>query len=282
MKKQEDIGRIKKCNSNENVQNIEEDVKQNINDAGNDKKKFKKKLIWVGFTVIILIGIVCFLVLNNNMKKAVEVVSNDIEAGKNRNVSNLVKIKDKYKDKFIINPKTEIMDFTTLGKVQIVYIVADGKGNSEELSFDFNVKDTTPPIIKVKKDLTLEQGEKFDIAKYVSVTDNLDGNIESKNFKTEGKVNTKKEGGYKLKVSVNDSNGNTSNKEIHIKVKKKISVTEVMNGLYGLWIDSAHANQAKQGIINDGSDIILYKYEGGYYEVNTSLSNGGGTMNIKK
>ncbi len=216
--------------------------------------------------ILIIVGVVFFIMFKlQSPSNFIEVTKENIEAGENISVNDFVKIKDKYKDKYVIKPKQDKYDLKTLGEIPIPYIVTDNNGEEKEITCTFNVVDTTAPEINTSKDLTIKKGTDFDISKFISINDNLDGNIDIKNLNIEnGKVNTKEEGEYTLTLSVTDSSGNKNEKQVAFIVKEEINVDDVMQTLLGLWLPTEYASMySETGVTGDA--MILYVKEGSKY-----------------
>lgn len=259
----------KKTSEKNNNKSFKDDIEKNKFPKKNFKEFIlrKKKLIGVLIGALLIIsGILFFIMFKlQSPSNFIEVTKENIEAGENISVNDFVEIKDKYKDNYSIKPKQDKYNFKTLGEISIPYIVTDNNGEEKEVDCTFNVVDTTAPEINTSKDLTIKKGSDFDISKFVSIKDNLDGDIDIKNLNIEnGNVNTKEEGEYTLTLSVTDSNGNKNKKEVTFIVKEEISVDDVMQTLLGLWLPTEYASMySETGVTGDA--MILYVKEGSKY-----------------
>lgn len=92
-------------------------------------------------------------------------------------------------------------------KSKITYTVTDSSGNKATVYRNIKYGDVTKPKITIgEKVVKIKIGHPYYDGDY-SATDNCDGDI-SKNVKIYGKVDTTKEGTYKLKYEVTDANNN--------------------------------------------------------------------------
>ena len=109
-------------------------------------------------------------------------------------------------------------DFNTNkpGTYTITYNFADADNKSEDITFQYTVKDTVAPTINLHKDeIYIKQGETFDINTYASATD------KSKNTEInyDGNLDLNKEGVYNISVyATDDSNNKSSSKDLKVNV----------------------------------------------------------------
>lgn len=144
----------------------------------------------------------------------------DVEVGSTGGIQKYIKAIDNVDGDVSSFIKTDKkLDSNKLGTQTITVSVDDNVGNSSKETYEFYVSDNTAPIIKLTKGstVTVDYGKTFNYKNYVSVTDNYDSKIASVNV--EGKVNVKKEGTYPLTISAIDSSGNTTSKELNVKVE---------------------------------------------------------------
>ena len=122
------------------------------------------------------------------------------------------------------------------------------------------VVDNIPPTLSVEKEkVTIFVNNKIDVGK-IKATDNIDGDI-SKNV-TISELDTSKSGSYKLKISIKDSSGNETSKEVDVKIKKR----PVKNGSNNARIDVYISEQKLYYFENDKliltSDVVTGKKDG--------------------
>ena len=95
--------------------------------------------------------------------------------------------------------------------------ISNYSNNNENKTFD-----TTEPSINVFKDTAIITiGTEYNYKDYVSVTDDIDGDITDK-VTIEGDIDTSKIGIYTIKYIAKDSSGNSSEKSQEIEVRKKL------------------------------------------------------------
>lgn len=130
-----------------------------------------------------------------------------------------------FKNYFIeSDAEIENVDFNTkeIGE-QTAYIKLAKNKVNYKLSRNFIVKDTQAPKIKIKeKNISIIKGKKYDPVKNIeSCKDPIDGKI-TPTIKTSLDIN--KIGKYKVLVVAEDKNGNSTEKEFTVTVKKPIEV----------------------------------------------------------
>lgn len=97
--------------------------------------------------------------------------------------------------------------------------VADSSGNVTSKTFTFAVSDLEAPVINLLQgeNITIDYGSVFDLNNYVNVVDNLDGVLTPN---VEGTIDTLKMDEIQtLKLSVQDSSGNTTEGVLNVVVK---------------------------------------------------------------
>lgn len=131
----------------------------------------------------------------------------------------------KYKEQGAIALDNYDKDITNKIKIKkqinkITYTVKDSSNNKQTKTRTLIYKDSKKPKINLNDfpEIYLQINDKY--KEKVSASDNCDGNI-TKNIKIIGKVNTKKEGKYKLKYIITDNSNNKRVKEKIINVVSK-------------------------------------------------------------
>ena len=111
------------------------------------------------------------------------------------------------------------LDTSKQGTQTINVSVSDNSGNTTEESFKFFIADMQAPEITLKSgnDITVDYGSEFKWQDYVSISDNLDTNIEPK---IEGTIDTKQLNQQKeIKLTATDGAGNSSKVVLNATVK---------------------------------------------------------------
>lgn len=125
-----------------------------------------------------------------------------------------------------VHLKTDVQEISCakLGKTEVKYTLygADKFNQSFEKTTTrvFEVKDTTPPVIKLKqKEITVDFGASYDPKTNIeSCADPVDGEVL---YEIEGSVDTNTPGEYQISVKAKDKNGNTAKESFTVKVNKK-------------------------------------------------------------
>lgn len=112
------------------------------------------------------------------------------------------------------------VDEKKLGEYTLTYS-AETFGKEAQITRSVKVVDTKKPSLKLEGEekITLTEGQEYKEPGFTA-KDNYDGDL-AKEVKTEGKVDTKKAGTYKLSYSVKDSSGNEASATREVVVKKK-------------------------------------------------------------
>ena len=111
------------------------------------------------------------------------------------------------------------LDTSKQGTQTINVSVSDNSGNTTEEAFKFFIADMQTPEITLKlgSDITVDYGSEFKWQDYVSISDNLDTNIEPK---VEGTIDTKQLNQQKeMTIIVTDGAGNSSKVTLNATVK---------------------------------------------------------------
>lgn len=114
--------------------------------------------------------------------------------------------------------KVEKVD-TENGNYDIHYIIEDSSNNRAEKIRHIKITDSTPPVIKLKGNsyMTISIGAKYEEQGAIA-KDNKDGDLSSKIIIEGNNIDTSKEGKYKVKYKITDSNGNEAIAERTIAV----------------------------------------------------------------
>lgn len=130
--------------------------------------------------------------------------------------------KEDYKNKVIVDNN---VDTSKLGVYTVKYTLDLGY-TKKELTRKVKVEDNIPPILTIDQtEVIVTKGEKFISPKYTAI-DNYDGDITSK-VEIISNVNTQKKGEYKVTYKVKDSNNNSIEEDILVKVENKFDHTYI-------------------------------------------------------
>ena len=197
-----------------------------------EKKNKKNKMILISILIIVMS---CLLTggvfLYQYIKKGIDGEEKylNIELLGDKNI--ILNYKDKYTDKGAkatyktkdITSDIDIsnnIDYEKLGNYTYTYKIKYKK-QEKEIKRNISIVDKEKPklVLKGKNNITLTVGDIYK-DEGVKVSDNYDKDL-SKEVKVDSKVNTKKEGTYKLVYKVKDSSGNSSSISRTVKVKPK-------------------------------------------------------------
>lgn len=118
------------------------------------------------------------------------------------------KAEDGYDGNLTDKVKVKKID-TENGNYDMHYIVEDSSNNRAEKIRHIKITDSTPPVIKLNGNsyLAVAIGSKYE-EQGATAKDNKDGDLSSKIVIEGNDIDTSKEGKYKVKYKVTDSNGN--------------------------------------------------------------------------
>ena len=183
--------------------------------AKNKKGKLKVKNIII--LILILLGIFIIIKLVTKSDFKIEMKDNVLNVGDKyeNNFKATFKGKDVTKDVEVSNNIVS----EKIGKYQITFTYKNDNKKYEVVK-NIEIKDIKKPEITLSKgnEITVLIDSKYKEPGYKAI-DNYDGNI-TKNVKVSGKVDTSKEGTYKIKYAVTDSSKNKTT------VTRKVIVTK--------------------------------------------------------
>ncbi len=124
-----------------------------------------------------------------------------------------------------VKPSAKTLDTATLGSKEIVYTVSKRMYGgmmhpSRDFMMEYEVVDTTPPVILWKDDgVVLKKGDVFDINDVIAYGDNADP---SPAAKVDGSVDMNTNGKYPLRITVKDASGNKEEFTMTVKVRDSV------------------------------------------------------------
>ncbi len=127
------------------------------------------------------------------------------------------------------------VDVNKFGTYQLILSVSDKEGNKASKLVNVIVADTTPPEIKADDLIKATFGEEFNILSFITVSDAVDGLIETKNVSIQGNVDINKAGTYQLILSVSDSAGNKAEKTVNVIVEDIGDPNVFFDNIIGAW-----------------------------------------------
>ena len=169
------------------------------------------------------------------------------------------------------------------GTYTATYTVKDSSGNEETLTITIIVKDKEAPVIAGPKSASLEVGETLDFANLVTVTDNVDKDIDFAKVLVSGydgyldaTGKATATGSFTLNFSYTDANGNEGTLEVKVKVFTASPEETKLEDFEG-FADSAALNNEENPLKGgwyrrripygkdpaDAFDLELVEFEGG-------------------
>ena len=157
-------------------------------------------------------------------KNVVEQITDTVEAGDSYNPLHFITTNEDYS----VSLKKDNIKINKPGTYTVLYEIASPSLKYTESEIKITVEDTTPPDISLDYAEAV-LGKEFDISKAVSANDIVDGDVSDKIKIVKGSVDTSKEGVYPVTVSVADSCGNKTEKEIKISVIDIVKAEDAKN-----------------------------------------------------
>lgn len=113
------------------------------------------------------------------------------------------------------------VSYGVVGEYTVIYKVSDRAGNVCEKEIPVIIKDSTPPVLSLKKSsFTLTEGEsRPDYFSGISATDAIDGDVSGNIEIDDSNVDYDSAGTYTVTCKVSDSSGNASSNKITVKIK---------------------------------------------------------------
>lgn len=197
------------------------------------RKRSSAKIIFTCYMVFFIVA----LLTGCNFQGPLTQTVKQIEAGSSAEPLELVALSGKDAEKYTVEVVENALNVNVPGKYDIKYMVNDISGaEAKEMTFSFTVVDTTPPVIKANDTVVVILGNEFDASSFVSVSDIVDGIIDSKNVIVNGSLDTKTVGTYPVTLTVSDKAGNKASKTLTVKVAKPDVFFENLTD--GLWLNA--------------------------------------------
>lgn len=189
-----------------------------------------------------------------------------------------------------ISSSLNSVDVNKAGNYKVSYEVENSKGLISKKEQNILVKEDLPPAIKAK-DIEIKANEKVDFLNNIKVIDDKDGDITSKTIvKGLDEIDFSKPGYYIVNLIATDSKGNTSTKDIYVKIvddytpiiqakDKSIKVGSEFNPLKGI-----SAFDIEDGDLTKNLKVVknnVDAYKEGIYEVSYNVLDSNGNESKK-
>lgn len=223
--------------------------------------------------ILSMIVFVSLLVAGCQSKLKVKVVEN-LKTEYGQKLDNALFFNKKESDDNVKVKNVEGFNPKKIGEQEITVTFTDGNKDKEE-KLNITVEDTKNPAIELKKEsVSITAGDKLELKNIIkSVKDPVDGDLKYCDKTVEkdgyyidkGKLDTKQEGTYEVKVIAVDKNGNKTEKTFKVNVKKKETAKKPSSN------SSGNGNSSNNG----GSSSIKPTTSGNRGSNDNSSSNGG-------
>ncbi len=174
----------------------------------------KKRLCILILGILAFIALIVFLVIKLTTTKIEYVNKKRVLVNKITYVKDYIK---KVKNGKVTNLDEKIV-FDTLGKKEITISYKNKFGMKKRTSLMLEVIDDIAPTLDAPKKITIVEGDKEDLLKYVEFNDNYDHDVR---VKISGDYSQDKAGEYELYFVASDSSGNETKVPFTLEVNAK-------------------------------------------------------------
>lgn len=140
------------------------------------------------------------------------------------------------------------IDTSTIGKKEITVELKNKLGRHEFYTFEIQVVDVVSPLLTCQDSISVTVGEKTDLLKGVSVTDDVDQEI---SVSIEGEYDLEKPGVYSLYYVAKDSSGNETRKPFQLRVVAKKITSGASNQT-----STFTTSKGFKGVVQNGATYI--------------------------
>lgn len=184
----------------------------------------KKIIILISILIIItLITISVIFVKNNKKEENIQdylLIKDNLTFEINTEIKNIDLLQNEENNQlgYKVVSEEENIDTSKLGKNEYIFKYINNKGDEKEQTIEYEVIDTTAPVITSKESVELIVGNELKLKEIATVTDNSKEELE---VKIEGEYDINTQGEYKVKLISEDSSKNKSEKDFTIIIKEK-------------------------------------------------------------
>lgn len=238
--------------------------------------KRRNRVVKLGILIFIGIIIVLFLVdyLAKTTEKAKQKVNEINASNVYENCSSFEKcektefIEELFEDTDAKLSVTKVV-ISKEDKTLTATIKLDGRYNTKEKDYVFNIKDDMGPFISSNY-CTYKDTETFDINTCFEAYDFTDGAVSKNNIEVEANVNFKEAGTKVVTVRASDSEGHTSAKDINIEITKT-PMTLTVNFVDELKVGQSATITHGINPANIPNKQIEYKYDEEYVTIQNNV-----------
>lgn len=180
-----------------------------------------------------------------------------------------------------------VSHFIEPNTVNVKYVVFDSDNNSATLTRKLHYTDYSSPQFELTKAPVFVKGDSFDLLKYVSVTDDIDGDISDHVRVITNTVSNYSVGVYPVTLEVSNSCGDISRLELWATFLEKKNTVEINLHKYLVYLEQGESFDPYQWISsvtradNSFADKSRVTVQGnldtktpGYYQLNYNYANG--------
>jgi hypothetical protein len=142
-------------------------------------------------------------------------------------------------------------DISELGDYTVTYSITDSDDNTASISVTMTVIEDNPPTLSGMIDITIYQGETYDLTDGITAIDDKDGDITSSIVITES-IDVDTAGLYTVNYAITDSSGNEVTEEVTLTVLE--DAAPVITGFADFSIDVGDTYDLETGVTV--SDVV--------------------------
>lgn len=195
----------------------------------------KRRCLLCYSAAILISALLLFSVCRFIFRTPLVRISETVEAAPYVDPISLATLREPDKDNYNFSVKSSDLISDAPGDYSVTYTVINKKTlKTRDLTFRYEVVDTTAPVISASATLQIMQGDTFRIADFVTVSDNAQG-VTIKQLYVGGTVDTDVPGNYPLTLSLTDASGNTTIVNLVVVVMQRTAQDTFFDLIYGDW-----------------------------------------------
>ena len=142
-----------------------------------------------------------------------EQIVTSIEAGSKYNLIDYISVEDSV----AVSVKQNCIEDVKVGTYPVTYVL-ENKDNECEVTYNFEIVDTTAPELSIPSEITLFLGETFEPKRFIKCYDIVDGDLTTK--VSYDVLDTNLSGKYQVNLEVADNSGNISTDVLNVHVEE--------------------------------------------------------------